>query len=1081
MQCSRCEAENPRPAGACRHCGAPLGGSSVLPAGAAPRREVEGQRRQVTVLCADLQGYTPLAEALGEEAVYDLMNRVYETMLQAVQRYEGTVQELTGDGVLVLFGAPIAQEDAPLRACQAALAMQEGMRRLAAEVERERGVRLAARIGIHSGPVVVGAVGSDLRTEVKAVGDTVNLAARLQMMAEPGCILLSEATQALVEGLVECTFLGEREVKGKAAAQPVWRLDALRPAPERFATAVHRGLSPFVGRQADLERLERCLREARAGVTRVIHLVGEAGIGKTRLLWELQQRLAGEAVLFLLGHCASYGRGTAFLPFIEIVRGAFRLAAGDAPDEVRRKLGRGLERLGLKADELLPYLLNLLGLPAADGALRGLDGEIIGARTRDAIVQIVHGRCHLSPVVLVVDDLHWVDRASEDLLGRMVARAEPLPLLVLFAFRPDYRPPWAGAFGVTEIRLAPLAAESVARLARERLATAPAHLEQLVVQKAEGNPLVAEELTRYLIEAGSSTRPGTGDRPSQLPASLEALVLARVDQLPEPARALLQVASVIGRRFSVEVLAAVTGHGEDLTARLRELEARELLFRDGADAAAYSFRHVLVQEALYSSLLRPRRQELHQRVAEALEGLHAGRLQEWAEILAEHWGQTSRAERAVPYLAQAGRKSLSVYALDEAHDRFQRAVELLERHPESGDDHLLASVLLDWVRVHYYRKDFRALVGLVERFLPRLEALGPTREAAFLHFWLGFSHTMAGRAALARAALDRADAMARALGDDECQAYVDMARLYLVIYWAWIPGADRERLADRALAAAERLGDIYVISKVMLARALDALSSGYPERGRSFALRLLRLGREAHDPRAAAMGLWALAFVNGYDERGEAAIEHAEEALLLSPDPLDRVSARAAKGTALAFLGRGREAFALLRSAREECVAGDFLVVLTGIDIPYGLALVQTGAVAAGVRWIEETMRRWGGGNPTLIGLGHLALGEIYLEMATGGRRPPARVVLDNLGFLLRVLPLARRRARAHLVEALRVTRELDMRLWEARTRFLLGRLEASRGRAREARQAFEEAERLAREVGGGLADTIARTRVTGR
>lgn len=457
--------------------GAPGPGASHAPVAPAPEPTlprlgaavVEGQRRQVTVLFADLEGYTPMAERLGEEAVYQLMGRVYELMTAVVHRHEGTVQELTGDGILALFGAPVALEDAPLRACRAALEIQQRMDALGAEIEAARGMRPRARIGIHTGPVVVGTVGGDSRMEFKAVGDTVNLAARLESLAEPGSVLVSEATWRLVESSAEATSLGERDIKGKAEPQRLYRLDRVEVHAARFDASVRRGLGPLVGRREELEALTHCWREAGAGALRIAHVVGEAGFGKSRLVHELRQRLEGESALILEGHCTADGAGTSFLPFIEIVRGLFRIAEADPPETARRKLQQGLELLGIPAESARPYLAALLGVSGAEPALDGLDGEIVGLRTREALLRLLRERSRLARCALVVDDLHWLDRASEGILAAVAEGTETLPLLVVCTHRPGYRPPWAGSAAVIEIHLAPLSRDSTEHLVRQRL------------------------------------------------------------------------------------------------------------------------------------------------------------------------------------------------------------------------------------------------------------------------------------------------------------------------------------------------------------------------------------------------------------------------------------------------------------------------------------------------------------------------------------------------------------------------------------------------------------------------------------
>ncbi len=1031
-----------------------------VPAPPSPRSAAaagDGHRRQVTILFADMKGYTPMAERLGEEAIYELMGRVYELMTAVVHRHEGTVQELTGDGILALFGAPVALEDAPLKACRAALEIQERMEVLGAEIERERGVRPRARIGINTGPVVVGTVGGDSRAEFKAVGDTVNLAARLEGLAEPGSVLLSEATRRLVESSTAATSLGERDIKGKAEPQRVYRLERIEAHATRFESALRRGLVPLVGRREELETLMACWREAGAGALRLAHIVGEPGIGKSRLVHELRRRLEDEAALVLEGHCTADGAAASLLPFIEIARGVFRITDADGHEAARRKLRQGLELLGIPVEAARPYLATLLGLPDVEPALAGLDGEIIGLRTREALLRVLRERSRLGRCAVVVDDLHWLDRASESLLVEVTGSGEALPLLVVCTHRPGYRAPWAGTAAVTEIHLGPLSRDGTEQLVRQRLGESRASEDALriVLEAAEGNPLFAEEMTRYLLETGAAA----GDR--AVPATLEAMVLARVDRLPERHRALLEAAAVVGRRFSVEVVGAVASLDGQRQQVLEDLERQEIIFRGGADGSAdYAFKHVLLQESIYRSLLTPRRVDLHRRVAEAIEGLQGQRVGDWVEALAHHFSHTAETAKAVRYLTLAGEKSLRLFALDEADARFRRAVELIEASPHAVDDAALAGALLGWVRVHYYRKDFRAIVTLVERYLPRIESLGQARGHALLLFWLGFCHAIALRVDQGIPLLERALGLGEALGDEECIGYACMGLTY-----AYLGRGGREerqtveRLARRALDIARRRGDVYLGGKATNALAMDRMLRGHTAPARAAAEQTIDLGRAAGDPRTVAFGLAAIAFVHGLCERYEEALDAADEALRLSPDPLDRLTARAARGFTLALMRRGEEALGVLAEVRPEVIECEFLDLLMGVDLVYPVALALTGEPGRAVRWMEESLARFAPLRcDASIAMGHLILGEIYLEMVRGDVKTSAGMVIRNLGFLAAAWPMAARRARGELETALRIARDADMPFVLARGLLDLALLDAARKRPAEARAALAEA-----------------------
>jgi class 3 adenylate cyclase len=464
---------------------------------------MEAERRQVTVLFADMVGFTSFSERSGEEAAYTLMRSLSKLMDEAVRGQGGIVQSFTGDGIMAVFGAPVAFEDAPLRACRAALAILQGVKTARPDLEMRCGVGPQLRIGLNSGAAVVGKVQEGAEAQITVLGDTVNFASRLQALAEPDSVCLSEATRRLVQGMVEVSFVGEQTIKGKSERQKVYRLDGVRSGATRFDAAVTRGLSVFVGREHELEVLDRELDEARSRL-RVIDFAAEPGMGKSRLLHEFQQRIGKDRAFVLSGSCSPDGQQTPFLSFIEVIRGSFRVRAGEAEKDVTQKLETGLTALGLHSLRNLGLLLHLLGLKVPNDALAGLDGVLIGLRTRELLQQLLEARCGLSPVIMVIEDLHWIDSASEELLNKITGSEARLRLLVLTTRRPEYSPPWLDRSVVTKLHLEALPAGDIRRLVQNRLGVEvlAETLARQVTEKAEGNPLFAEEIVSYLAERG---------------------------------------------------------------------------------------------------------------------------------------------------------------------------------------------------------------------------------------------------------------------------------------------------------------------------------------------------------------------------------------------------------------------------------------------------------------------------------------------------------------------------------------------------------------------------------------------------
>ncbi len=954
----------------CASCGKAVAASSgAAPAIKAPIPQVdaetrrtakamEGQRRQVTVMFTDMQGYTATSEKLGEDGVYHLMQMVFEAMVGAVHANKGTVQELTGDGLMALFGAPVALEDAPVRACRAGLEILERIAALGDKAEAQFGVRPKFRIGIHTGPLVIGSIGDDMRMEFTALGDTVNYASRLESLAEIGTVYISDATRELVEGYVDATDLGEREVKGKAEPQRVHRLESLKSGVTRFDVSVSRGLTPLVGRDNELEALEARWEEAKAGQMRLVGISGEAGIGKSRLTHEFRNRLDKNSVVVLQGHCLSDGQSTAFLPFVEAVRRSFGLGERSDRVEIERKLRNGLEILSVDPEKAVPYLMLLLGLQGEAEKVRYTDAAVAGARIRDALYELMRARCRVSPTVLLVDDLHWIDSASEDLLEEFSKASQDLPLLILSTQRPEYKSPWGDEAFASEIRLGSLSARGTADLISARLGTTdlPQELTRLVTEKAEGNPLYAEEITAYLLSRGDLRRDGgvvtyQSSGETGLPVTLENLVLDRFDRLDDRPREFLEAASVVGRRFELDLMDRILGLGGGGAAQdiVDDLKGSELVFADERDGY-YQFKHAVVRAAVYDSLLKPRQAELHERVADAIVEARGESIGEAADTVADHYGHTPRAEKAVRYMALAGEQSLAVYSLEEAELRFRQVLELIEKVPGCADDAFHADVLLKLARILYYKAQFFELVRTIEPHLPMVEALGdPKRLSRFL-FEVGYAHCFSANQGLGTPLLERALAIGEEAGDEESIGYACMGLMWLLAVWTEPSEEslrDMERLSERAITAARSIGDVWLETKPLFALAYHLNALGRPGPAKRVSLKMLDLSRKTGDPRPRALGLCGLAWSQLTALEYDAAKETAEEAIRIYLAPIDRAVGQAMLSLALVLLGRISDGMNLLRPYVSGMNEGGMAIGRITIEPPIGVGMVLEGDFGA--------------------------------------------------------------------------------------------------------------------------------------
>jgi class 3 adenylate cyclase/tetratricopeptide (TPR) repeat protein len=702
MSCPRCGQSNASTAKFCNTCGANLRvacracghgntqgsrfcnecGQALSPSGAASPRTspesytpkhlaariltsrgaLEGERKQVTVLFADLKGSMELLAERDPEEARQLLDPVLERMMEAVHQYDGTVNQVMGDGIMALFGAPLAHEDHALRACHAALRMQERVRSYGDEMQRVHGVPMQIRVGLNSGDVVVRAIGSDLHMDYTAVGQTTHLAARMEQMAKPGSILLTPAVLRLVEGHVRVKSLGPVSIKGLGDTVEVFELTGAAPARTRLQVAAGRGLTRFVGRGAELDQVRVALERGRAGHGQVVALIGEPGVGKSRLVWELVHSHRTTGWLVLEASSVSYGKATTFLPVIELLKSYFGIEASDDPRRVREKLIGKLLALDEDLRPARPILEGLLDLPVEDAAWTSLSADQRRQRVLDAVKRLVLRESKVQPVLLVFEDLHWVDAATQALLDDVIESLPSNRVLLLVNYRPEYRHEWGGKTYYEQIRLDPLATETAESLLESLLGpdTALAPVKSVLVDRAQGNPFFLEESVRALAEMGVlAGEPGAYRlektmQVAQVPATVQAILAARIDRLSPEEKDLLQTASVVGKDVPLALLRAISPLSEaDFAAQLGRLQAAEFLYETRLlPDAEYTFKHALTHEVAYASLLGERRRALHAKVVDAIELLHADRLAEHHDRLVHHAFRGELWARALAYLKE---------------------------------------------------------------------------------------------------------------------------------------------------------------------------------------------------------------------------------------------------------------------------------------------------------------------------------------------------------------------------------------------------------------------------------------------
>jgi class 3 adenylate cyclase/tetratricopeptide (TPR) repeat protein len=1026
------------------------------------RSALEGERKQVTVLFADVAGFTTLAEQLDPEVVHDIINRCFEHITAEVHRFEGTINQYTGDGVMALFGAPLAHEDSPRRAVHAALGIQRAIRDVAQALQAERGLSLQMRIGINTGLVVVGKIGDDLRMDYTAVGDTTNLAARLQQMAQPGSVVISAATHQHVAGFFEMRDLGEVPVKGRA---PVRAFEVLRPRGRRtrFDVAVERGLTPLVGRERELATLRERFREVKAGRGQVVGIAGDAGLGKSRLVLEFRRALAqaGDAVTWLEGHCISFGQASPFLPLIELLRENFQIDEWDGEPEIIAKVEQGMRRMG-ELEAHIPAMRDLLSVDPGDPAFAALEGMVRRQHLFAALRALSVRGARLRPLVLVVEDLHWIDTSSEECLTFLLDAVAGVPLLLLVTYRIGYTPPFGSRSFAMTLTLQSFSEAETLAMAGQVLGTAqcPPALQTTLMAKAEGVPLFIEEVTKTLLALGVLQREQGGYRLVQslnevrVPETIQGIIMARLDRLGDDGKRTVQMASVIGRQFLVRLLARVAGLSERLDGLLRELQALEIIYEQGlVSEPAYMFKHAMIQDVAYQSLLIQRRKELHRAVGEAIEALYPDRLEEHEAELAHHFTQGEVWEKALAYCRQAGEKALERSANREAVAYLEQALAALQHLPESHE------TLAQAIDLRFALRQALYPLGEFERFLTYL------REA---------------------------ETLAMALGDQRRLGWVSA---YMTSYF-WLTGDKDRALAcgQRALAVVEAGADIALQVEVNYRLGQVYWSLGdYRQAIAGFARAVAGLAGDLRRERFGMPGLpavmapawrvWCLAeqgaFAEGR-ERGVDVMQLAEALAATIDHPFSLGTAY--WGIGHLYLRHGALDKAIPALERGLAVGGHIRLAFPWFASPLGYAYALAGHIAEALPLLEQAVEqaasmRFAAGQPLLIA--HLS--EAYL---LAGRMPEALTQAQRAlhlshehqerghqAWVHRLLgeihahrePLEVEEAETHYRQALALAEELGMRPLQAHCHRSLGTLYAATGQREQARTALSTAMELYR------------------
>jgi class 3 adenylate cyclase/tetratricopeptide (TPR) repeat protein len=1015
---------------------------------------LEGERKLVTVLFADLQSSMELLVDRDPEEARKVLDPVLQLMMTAVHRYEGTVNQVMGDGIMALFGAPLAHEDHATRGCYAALQMQQSIKRYAEEVRQSLGVAVRIRVGLNSGEVIVRTIRSDLRMDYTAVGQTTHLASRMEQLADPGRILLTPGTLALAEGFIQVRPLGPTPVKGLAGPVEVHELTGAGPARSRLRASATRGLTRFVGRATEMAQLVDAIQRARAGHGQLVAVLGEAGVGKSRLCYEFTHSPEARRWVVLETGAVSYGKGTSYAPVVDLLKQYFRIESRDDHPRIREKVAEKLMSLEPALGRYHAALLWLLDVPSDDPHWANLDPTQRRRHALDGVRIVLVRESARRPVVLVCEDLHWIDTETQTFLDELVASLPTAHLLLLVTYRPEYSHGWANLPSCTQFRMEALPPETTDELLETLLGRDPGlrPLKRLLVQLTDRNPFFLEETVRTLSEVGilagepGAYRQARKVEALQIPPTVQAILAARIDRLPDGAKRLLQSAAVVGMDVPLVLLQEIVDEGDaDLSGHLAVLQAGELLYESRLfPDFEYTFRHVLTHDVAYGSLSQARRRALHARIAGAIERLQPKRAIEDVDRLAHHTFRGEVWDQAIRYSRQAGGKAQQRSAHREAVAWLEQALAALAHLPTDP------ATLGQAIDLRLELRGSLYAIGELERMHGRLreaetlaDQLDDARRRGWVSMHLGEYSRQIGHFRDASALIQRAREMAGTVDDLPlrlaAEQYLGMALHAL---------GDYPRAADHERRAAEFPRDepapggfgptqagspagFRAVSLGWLARCLAEI--GEFDEGIELGREAVRLAEEIDHPYTLVSACWGLGYLYGVRGDLDSATLLLERALTSARGAgLTRLLPQVmrALGPAYALMGRVADGTALLEQA---------LVLAESIH----LRVAESNSLV-------------------LLGEAHLLAGRIddaqvsgtrALMMARGrGQRGDEAAALHLLGDVAAHRePGDPEGVERQLLAAARLAEELSMRPLVARCRFTLAgfyRHVGDRGRA---------------------------------
>jgi len=1090
MNCPYCHSENEESKKFCSDCGAKLQmtcprcsvtilpgdkfcgecGHELAPSPTAKEKALPSERKHITALFADISGYTTMAERLDPEEVKDITVHLMGRIALVISKYEGFIGNFSGDQVMALFGIPLSHEDDPARALKAAMEIHRVAGETSLEYQGRIGQPIAVHIGINSGLVVTGAIGHD-KLERHVAGDAINVASRLCSLAKVDETLVGQNTYALVEGFFSFEPLEPVMVKGKTRPVPVYRF----LGPKEVPTKTHRisGLrADFTGRKEEMAILEAAIGKLLTGKGSAIFICGEAGTGKSRLIEEFKANLDLNLIKWMEGHAYAYTQNTSYYPIINLIIRDLDLTEEDTPEKVAEKLeARVREILSPKErEEVVPYLGDLLSLYYPEVA--GVGPEFWKSRLHHALLTAIMAQTQQVPTVICFEDLHWADPSSLEFLRFALMERWPTSVVIC-----TYRPPlkifsrqdigimaeWYQEIQLQELSLAEIQAMVASIL---KTTAIPERLLGFIQEKVGGNPFYLEETINSLVESGilmpevGGWRLTRAVRDPVIPSTVHAVISGRIDRLDEAARHLLQEASVIGRTLPYEILKRITGHADSVNRSLAELELLDLLRTSPYSEQEYIFKHALIQEVAYNTLLKKDRQGLHQRIGLVMEEVFKDRLPEFYESLAHHFKHSDHNQKALYYLIASGRKSLKKYAVEVAHQYYKEAFQILVKQlsKSAEEKKLLLDFLNEWAQVFYYRGDFKGFTRLFLEYKELAESIDDKARLGTFYAWLGFALFSTEKTREAYDISIKAIALGEEIGN-----YFIIGLAYANLAWC----CAELKLMDQAIQYSQKAKELVLLHDLEPMALFQALAGvglaymfmGNTEKNLENGRIAIEYGESHSNLRSIVVGHIITGY--GYYSQGDfpVAMEYGKRAVELLNDPLFSEWPKMFLCMNYIITEQLQEAETLFREIIPVCNRLGLSYILTPARALLGAVLVGRGQISRGIGLLEEGYR-------TLLQHGRFfsaniiefTLGEIYFRIATLAQGLRFRDLIKNLGFIVKKLPFARRRAETHLKNVIEVGREIGAQgILQGQALLNLGILHHLKGKRDQARACLAE------------------------